>query len=333
MVTQAAVKSAKNNTVKNNTVNKIAGKDIDLSNKYFMVLNDEITSNIDEKANDLRKLLTGIDQKLLQKMGDNYFLIRKPKSGCSKLVLKDLYIEKRIELIITGLTRDGLSGDMFYRIKGKEMFSGTPQFTEVQSEKIEDKEGSTKELIKKDYGDDFCHGITFTLSQDFTSGLYTENILLELDKEYAYKVYEDENNYYIELRKPSEVYDKIVVIAAGHGGKDSGALSNNKKNYEKNINLAILLNLKKLLDKEDMKVYYTRTEDETVYLRPRVELADEVDCDYFISIHCNANSAVYANGTEILYYNNEFKGVRSYDLANLFSREIGKAAVLKTGVW
>ena len=66
------------------------------------------------------------------------------------------------------------------------------------------------------------------------------------------------------------MYDRILVIDAGHGGLDSGAVSKDGRIYEKNLNLGIILALKELLDKENIKVYYTRIQDNKVYLRPRV---------------------------------------------------------------
>jgi N-acetylmuramoyl-L-alanine amidase len=330
-VTLAAENHLEDSALKKITTQKVTTQNITdealgAESNYF--INNENTNNTEDSTKNPQELFSGIDPSILQKLGDTYFLLKKPQGDNLKLELKDLYINKSIQLTITGLTKDVFSSNMVYRMNGTDMFSGEPKFTEIVNKKVNGGRES-EEVIAKDFGKDFCHGITFSSNQDLTSNLYTENILLKLDKVYAYTVYEDVNNYYIELRKPSEVYDKIVVIDAGHGGKDSGALSDNKEIYEKNINLAILLNLKKLLDKENIKVYYTRTEDDTVYLRPRVELADDVDCDYFISIHCNANAVSYPNGTEILYYDNKFKGVRALDLAKLFSREIGKAAYLK----
>jgi N-acetylmuramoyl-L-alanine amidase len=89
------------------------------------------------------------------------------------------------------------------------------------------------------------------------------------------------------------------------------------------------LALKELLDKENIKVYYTRTSDDTVFLRPRVTLANAVDCDYFISIHCNSNEVSSPNGTEVLCYDTEFNNVSSKELAKLFSDELGKTIELR----
>jgi N-acetylmuramoyl-L-alanine amidase len=81
----------------------------------------------------------------------------------------------------------------------------------------------------------------------------------------------------------------IVVIDAGHGGKDPGAIGiDNIK--EKDVTLAIALKLGELMQKEmpDVKVVYTRNKDTFVDLYKRGKIANENNGKLFISIHCNA---------------------------------------------
>jgi len=219
-----------------------------------------------------------------------------------------------------------MNNQMITRVSEDEVFIGEPVFTETMSP---DTDTTDDLVITRDYGNDFVHGITITNHYDNVNMNYTTDLLVELDDVYATILYEDEEYYYINLKDPKEVYEKILVIDAGHGGKDAGALSWGDQYYEKNINLAILLQLKELLDKENIKVYYTRTADDKVFLRPRVSLANSVDCDFFISIHCNANEVSWPNGSEVYYYDTEFKGVKAKDLANLFLDELGKTISLK----
>jgi N-acetylmuramoyl-L-alanine amidase len=269
-----------------------------------------------------------IREDIYNKLGDNYLIIQKPKAEHLSINLTDIYINHSIQLDMSGLIEADIAHDTILRVRGKEFYQGDPMFTEVTSQET-DEDGSVKEVVTKDYGTDLCHMITVTAEQNKETGLYDAKLLLELDSVYAYIVYEDDNNYYIDLKKPSEVYDKILVIDAGHGGKDAGAVSKNEDHYEKDINLAIVLQLKELLDKENIKVYYTRTGDDKVFLRPRVTLANNVDCDYFISIHCNSNEVTSPNGTEVLYYNNIAKGVSNQSLAKLFSQELAKTVPLQ----
>ncbi|MDR0725922.1 MAG: N-acetylmuramoyl-L-alanine amidase [Prevotellaceae bacterium] len=81
---------------------------------------------------------------------------------------------------------------------------------------------------------------------------------------------------------------RTVVIDAGHGGKDPGALGKNV--YEKTINLSVALKLGTLIEEwfPDVKVLYTRTEDVFVDLIERSNIANRNNADLFISIHANA---------------------------------------------
>ena len=91
---------------------------------------------------------------------------------------------------------------------------------------------------------------------------------------------------------------KTVVIDAGHGGKDAGAVSPDRKTYEKNITLAIakLLGQKIQAAYPDVRVVYTRTTDRYVTLNDRAEIANGCNADLFISIHINSFSKSSPNG-------------------------------------
>lgn len=128
--------------------------------------------------------------------------------------------------------------------------------------------------------------------------------VVSLNGVYAYELTEKEDMYVVTLRDIHSVYEKVIVVDAGHGGKDNGCSSPDSKQYEKKITLAVAEELKALLDNTDIKVYYTRLSDETVYLRPRVSLANDVKADMFISLHCNFYEYYYyykVKGAEALY--------------------------------
>ena len=81
---------------------------------------------------------------------------------------------------------------------------------------------------------------------------------------------------------------KVVVIDAGHGGNDPGALGISGVK-EKDITLALALKLGALIEKNtNIKVVYTRKTDVAVELHKRTQIANENHADYFISIHCNS---------------------------------------------
>lgn len=151
-------------------------------------------------------------------------------------------------------------------------------------------------------------------------GSFDAEILLTLDKTYVYQLYEDEWNYYISLLRPKDVYPKIVVIDAGHGGLDIGTYSAGYTHYEKTVCLNVLLYLKELLDaQDDIKVYYTRTTDWKPSLMQRVDLANDVEADFFLSIHCNGSESRSLNGTEVLYSaaQNDWEGMNSKQFARI----------------
>ncbi|MCF6168026.1 N-acetylmuramoyl-L-alanine amidase [Lutibacter sp.] len=95
--------------------------------------------------------------------------------------------------------------------------------------------------------------------------------------------------------------DFIVVLDAGHGGKDPGKVGY-KKSKEKEIALKIVLQIGKLLEKEKgIKVIYTRKTDVFVDLWERGRIANKADANLFVSIHCNAhNSQAYGAETWVL---------------------------------
>jgi N-acetylmuramoyl-L-alanine amidase len=78
-----------------------------------------------------------------------------------------------------------------------------------------------------------------------------------------------------------------VVIDAGHGGKDPGATSI-LGFYEKNINLAVALEVARLLEQRGLTVALTRTDDYFVELEDRAAIANNLDADLFVSIHADS---------------------------------------------
>lgn len=88
-----------------------------------------------------------------------------------------------------------------------------------------------------------------------------------------------------------------VALDAGHGAKDFGAVKNNF--VEKNIALAVVLKVGKLLDKQpSVDVVYTRNTDIFIELVERANIANRANADLFVSIHCNSNPNPDAFGTE-----------------------------------
>jgi N-acetylmuramoyl-L-alanine amidase len=92
---------------------------------------------------------------------------------------------------------------------------------------------------------------------------------------------------------------KTVVIDAGHGGHDPGAIGYSGV-YEKNITLAAAKELKRQLDKEGKyKVFLTRNTDIFIPLRDRVKIARKYNADLFISLHADSASNRSAKGLSV----------------------------------
>jgi N-acetylmuramoyl-L-alanine amidase len=83
---------------------------------------------------------------------------------------------------------------------------------------------------------------------------------------------------------------KTVVLDPGHGGKDAGAVSADKKTMEKTINLDVALKLEKLIKEKapDLNVVLTRRTDVFIPLGDRALIANKADANLFISLHVNA---------------------------------------------
>ncbi len=89
-----------------------------------------------------------------------------------------------------------------------------------------------------------------------------------------------------------------IIIDAGHGGHDPGAVGKNSK--EKDLTLNMALKLGELIQKTypEIEVLQTRTTDVFIPLFRRIQYANEQNADLFISIHCNFISSPKTRGTE-----------------------------------
>lgn len=276
-----------------------------LSNRIFL-------EGLDEQLKETEKEKTGLfkeGEDTFRYLGENYIAIEKGTDNPLGVSLEDLYMTKSIVLTINDLEEKNITYQSVARIKDGSEFKGIPI------------ENNVRDLVR-----------ALDISYLYNTGNYTYSAILKLnlDHIYAYRVYEDEKNIYVDLRKPSEEYEKIVVIDPGHGGYSIGTYSDGMKHLEKDINLSVSLYLKNLLDKEDIKVYYTRLTDENVYLNPRKDLANELKADLFLSIHCNGNTETEAYGLEVLYNEKDpLKQMYSRKLAEICLEDLVKTTGLR----
>ena len=99
----------------------------------------------------------------------------------------------------------------------------------------------------------------------------------------------------------------LVIVDAGHGGKDSGKVGTNEV-LEKDINLKIAAALKNELEKRDIEVVMTREDDErlgdtqTEDLKERVSIINESKPDLTVSIHQNSYHEASVHGSQAFYF-------------------------------
>ncbi len=151
-------------------------------------------------------------------------------------------------------------------------------------------------------------------------------IEITMDAVYEPQCTVEDGRLYLDFLRPQDIYDKVIAIDAGHGGGAPGAIKQGI--MEKDINLAIVRELKELLDKNDRNigVYYTRTEDVNPTFEQRAQLGGKAGANLFISVHSNSTvdglMSGY-NGTEVMY--DELKseeGFSSKRLAQICLEEI-----------
>ena len=110
----------------------------------------------------------------------------------------------------------------------------------------------------------------------------------------------------------------VVVLDAGHGGKDPGKVGVGGQ-LEKDINLQIVLRIKLYLEMNDIQVILTRESDDGLYrlsdsnkksadMRRRIEIINEVMPDVMVSIHQNSYHESEIRGAQVFYYQNSEKG-------------------------
>lgn len=123
--------------------------------------------------------------------------------------------------------------------------------------------------------------------------------------------------------------EKIVVIDAGHGGKDAGTHGDidGVSYYEKDLNLKVAKKVQSILENSGIKVIMTRTSDTYPTLTERSDIANINDAVMFVSIHSNSATSETASGFEVYYStqnNSQTTGISSKDLADSIVSELSK---------
>ena len=279
------------------------------------------------------------------KMSDNYVVIPKQSSENGLATITDEYVYRTVYVDIATKI-DGFYNKLsVLRYSKDKEFKGEPEKlvfppyleafikgkTDVGDEEMEAYEALEKGNKKQKNTGDPIVNIELTRLNNIQPKVRFE---LTFDKLYVPELFEDDENYYISLRRPKDVYSKILVVDIGHGGRDAGTFSGDRRIFEKDTVLDFGLKLKELFDKQDdIKVYFTRLSDVYLYRRPRADLANGLDADFFLSIHNNNYTVMgmpinfnEVRGSEI-HYNEKIKSkkVSSKRFATLILDNICKA--------
>ncbi len=121
------------------------------------------------------------------------------------------------------------------------------------------------------------------------------------------------------IEKSSKSKNKVIVLDAGHGGDDVGAVGQNSR-YEKVINLNVTKYLGAILKQRGYTVYLTRNDDHFIPVKERTVLANDKNADLFMSIHTNAVPAEKAN---------EIDGIETFFLSPARSERAKGVAALE----
>lgn len=122
----------------------------------------------------------------------------------------------------------------------------------------------------------------------YKQGVTQGKLAITFLKTFAFHYCIEDGVLYVKYGSPSYYYDDIVVIDPGHGGEDYGAYTYNQSYIEKDIINAVNNYLYyDYIKQKKIMVYFTRVEDENYSLAQRIGLANDINADLFISLHCN----------------------------------------------
>lgn len=143
-----------------------------------------------------------------------------------------------------------------------------------------------------------------------------------------------------EVRAPGRYSIKTIVLDAGHGGKDPGAIGRRLGIKEKRLTLSIAKKLKSILEDNGVRVIMTRDSDEFISLPERARIANSSGADLFISIHINASRSRSMNGFECYYLseatNDNARALEAFENATLKTDEgtvVEHTSILDKTLW
>lgn len=186
----------------------------------------------------------------------------------------------------------------------------TISFTKNLPYTVDDRD---KEIVFKIYNPELSDNSVYTLN-------------IPKPEKYYYSVNLENGFYTFKVSEvPQNLEDTTIVIDAGHGGSEKGAIGC-LGDKEKDVNLKIALELQKILKESGANVIMTRECDGNISLNDRVQIAKENQADIFVSIHLNSIGDVKMDthkhkGTSVYYFNRNSK-----QLAEILEKTVTKEA-------
>ncbi|MCW6097991.1 N-acetylmuramoyl-L-alanine amidase, partial [Clostridium botulinum] len=243
------------------------------------------------------KYLVGIhvkDKNSKERLDNHKYVEYNVEQNSSKATISSLEVSLNGSVVTNGNLEQGKS----YTIKG----NGSSANGVLYQFWIKDPYTQVWEMIR-DYGTGNSMNWTPTRTGKYLVGIHVKD---------KYSKEKLDDHKYIEYNVTA-YNKKTIVIDAGHGGYDSGAVGPTGIK-EKDVTLKVALKLGKILESNGVRVIYTRTTDsvtwpsnETQDLAARVAIANSNNIDLYVSIHTNSFNGS-AHGTETYYYNGSAKG-------------------------
>ncbi|MBU8715684.1 MULTISPECIES: N-acetylmuramoyl-L-alanine amidase [Brevibacillus] len=268
---------------------------------------DELGGSIDwnQKKNlvEIERLnhLTGVEQD-----GDRVHINMKLPVQANAFVLTGPH------RIVLDLPQTALTDDLVEELKQKEQAASTGESEDRQQAASADDEDEQSAEDSDSYNDEQQAAASVPEEEPLIASLRysqysaspeTVRVVIELNQKSAYNLAYTKDGIEVKLTPKPKKTGYLIVVDAGHGGKDPGTLGV-AGNHEKDYNLAVANKLIALLKQyPEFQVVPVRTTDVFYELSERVAIANEMDADLFLSIHANAFPKPTTGGTETFYYN------------------------------
>ena len=198
---------------------------------------------------------------------------------------------------------------VFFALPGVKLTSGTTEITNYFTEQYDEENNKYIMTVTSGTAINVSDGV-LNINDNYLSTVEVNTVEETGDRNivFSYKnkpvfltLYNDKTGETeINVLQPAKEDEQIVVIDAGHGGLDPGAVYKNVN--EKDINLGIALKLEKLLKDKKVKTFMLRQDDTYVGLYDRPYIANALNASLFLSIHNNSFDNTSITGTETYYF-------------------------------